>query len=194
MINYELIAKAIEYYTCDDWKYIDLPWNVESKYIEVTLPPEANKVKLVYPRGNTLYMVGSAEQSFLAYADKTKLRESKKLMSVTPCFRDEEHTTKYSFPYFLKLELFWSYPCCRLDIKETTLEVAKQVQDFMLHDAGLDTSIIETGKDTFDLNCNTKDGPVELGSYGYREYFGFGWIYGTGIAEPRTSLCIKNLS
>lgn len=194
MINYELIGKAIEYYTCDNWEYIDLPWNVESKYIEVTLPPEADKVKLVYPQGKTLFMVGSAEQSFLAYADKTALRHSKKLMSVTPCFRDEKQITKYTFPYFLKLELFWTYPCVQADITETIVEVAQQVQDFMLHDAGLDTYITETSKNTFDLNCNTKDGTIELGSYGYREYFGFGWIYGTGIAEPRTSLCLKNLS
>ena len=43
------------------------------------------------------------------------------------------------------------------------------------------------GKEMYDIeSCNG----IELGSYGIREFAGFRWIYGTGVAEPRLSLCI----
>jgi hypothetical protein len=32
---------------------------------------------------------------------------------------------------------------------------------------------------------------VEVGSYGYRTYEGFNWIYGTGCAEPRLTQALE---
>ena len=32
---------------------------------------------------------------------------------------------------------------------------------------------------------------VELGSYGRRNHGGLNWVYGTGVAEPRLSQCVK---
>jgi hypothetical protein len=61
-----------------------------------------------------------------------------------------------------------------------------------LSDQGLTLEFQKIDKDSFDILCNLgkETTQVELGSYGYRKYFGLRWIYGTGLAEPRTTLCI----
>jgi len=45
----------------------------------------------------------------------------------------------------------------------------------------------ETGKDMFDIDAIINGKSYELGSYGIRDCEFLTWIYGTGLAEPRTS-------
>ena len=190
MIDYTLIAKAIKYYQSKGYKYVDLPWHTEDKYISITLPPECGPVKAVYP-DKTYSLVGSAEQAFLAYKDKYRSPLYKKLMSVTPCFRDEKNITKYTVPYFLKLELMHILKP-EQNSKECYYDMFFVANDFF-RSLNIPTyNLNYPNNNSIDIMCSNLDGEIELGSYGYRQYFDFAWVYGTGLAEPRTSLCINS--
>jgi hypothetical protein len=173
VIDYQKIADAITYYKKLNYQYIEVPWFVSKNSIDITKPPSAK-----YFNTFAGQLVGSGEQSFL------EIRRTLKkgfYQCVTPCFRDEDITDKYRRTYFLKLEL----------IEIGSLDKDKSV-DSMLQQANKffekyhPTNEIQTDIG-FDLMINN----IEVGSYGYREYNGFLWIYGTGIAEPRLSQAIN---
>ncbi len=190
MIDYNLLAIAQNYYANSGYTYVNLPWEVPLKYLKITLPKDSNPLK-VDGRLEDLYLLGSAEQAFLQYIDEHDTQTPNlKLMSITPCFRHETQLNTFTQPYFMKLELFVANPTYPLSMVE---EVSDDAFSF-LSDQLLDLEFIKTGNDSCDILCNLgeESDRIELGSYGYRKYFGLRWVYGTGLAEPRTSLCITN--
>lgn len=178
MINYTLIAKAIEYYKEMEYQYVDVPWVVDETTSQITKPPGLKE----FPFKNKV-LVASGEQSFLQMIIDNGLMPGK-YVCVTPCFRDESKFNKFTKQYFLKVELIntqyhdefalWSMIWKCLDFyRRFNIEV-----EAIETDQGID--IISNG--------------IELGSYGIRYHEKVGhWVYGTGLAEPRFSAVLGEL-
>ncbi|RDJ35338.1 MAG: hypothetical protein DWQ19_11020 [Crenarchaeota archaeon] len=178
-INYSFISKAILCYESLGFKYVEVPWLVSNDALDVTRPPEARSFETF--AGN---LVASGEQSFIEIRDRLKV--GGKYQCVTPCFRDEKYD-KYHKQRFLKNELIWVISpddCVETKTKQC-LDCASfvflQCMDYKFKIEVVDTDI---GKDLY-ING------IEVGSYGYRCYDGFHWIYGTGLAEPRFSQALE---
>lgn len=186
MIDYEIISQAINYYKKLGYKYVDLPWYASKNSIQSTLPEGSNISTIKHTAGD-YYMVGSAEQAFF---DKiTELEEEVLYCSCTPCFRDEEPGF-YSVPFFLKLELF-AYGKEKHLIEHFANKMIKDAEQLFLG-FGLDVVVCDqycngklVGQDLLSKN-------IELGSYGVRCFDGYYTAYGTGLAEPRFSMCLPN--
>lgn len=167
------LVNSIEYYQELGYLYQDVPWFVDSKINSITFQTD-------------LSMVGSAEQGFIDLELKNQLPDVK-LVSLTPCYRDESGKSPFHFNYFMKVEL---YKRCK-NIKE-----AENVYREMLDDAFklfkimryCHPTIIET-----DIGKDIEINDIEVGSYGYREHDGLIWAYGTGLAEPRFTLVCNHM-
>lgn len=187
VINYKRLGEAIEFYQKHmKYEYIEAPWLVSEEAVNVTKPEDCQNFSTF--AGN---LVASGEQSFIEMRDD--LCPGRKYQCVTPCFRDDK-TDEFHRTYFMKLELiipiwkhdnpdqfvhnilmdaysyFSMYSRCNV-----TVPGVKENIEFV------DTPI---GRDIYLYG-------IEVGSYGYRKYKDFGWVYGTGLAEPRLSQALK---
>lgn len=172
-IDWMSIGQAqCSYYTVG-YEYLEVPWLVGREAVDITKPPHARNFETFAG-----CLVASGEQSFLAVRDS--LERGKKYQCVTPCFRDEQQHDELHRQWFVKLELM--YVLMPWDIREDkVLEVVQDALDFFWHFAcGCELRVVRT-ENGYDIEVNG----VEVGSYGYREYNGFRWVYGTGIAQPR---------
>jgi len=195
-IDWSRIARAVEFYESLGYKKVEVPWLVEPVYRELTYP---HKNAFQTSKGD---LVGSAEQSFLQLAFKDKIqvktymwgqRPNERLdyagryVAVTPCFRDSQPVDALHQPYFMKVELFepiWDGAECYTRDK-------KPAQLF--HDAGqffASEGALPQSEET-DEGIDWTVGGIEVGSYGLRVYDDFGWLFGTGLAEPRFSQALK---
>lgn len=179
-INWNNIAKGIDYYKSKGFQYLEVPWLVPNEIIKITFPGESGfKTEL----GD---LIGSGEQSFLHLQFNNNLPLGR-YMTVTPCFRDEKED-KFHKKQFLKLELYITDV-----VTENNLQDIILICQFFFRSAfylGLtETKIVPISDGSFDLECFD----IELGSYGIREFKGHKWIYATGIAEPRASQVVKLL-
>ena len=117
--------------------------------------------------------------------------------TITPCFREETYDVLHS-KHFMKLELISVEPKYAIDdlefIKKTVNSVLEQyIKDIFFvetRQSYYDKTII-AGSKTYDLVTKINDEEVELGSYGIRKAQVGTWVYGTGIAEPRSSKVIR---
>ncbi len=180
MIDYTKIAMAVEYYKALGYKYIDAPWLVSKDTIDITKPPELRYFSTAFG-----HLVGSGEQSFLHI--RNHLKVGKKYQCVTPCFRDDVKD-EFHQRCFLKLELI---EVLGEDEANDIVVLEKMINDawdfFAKFANEEDMEEIDYG-DNFDIEVNG----VEVGSYGARSHQGFSWAYGTGVAEPRFSIALKN--
>ena len=181
VISWGNVAKALTYYQGLGYKYLEVPWVVSDEAIGVTLPPGGRATTTQHGP-----LVGSAEQSFIQLALDGKLAPGR-YVAATPCFRDEpeDHLHKRSF---FKVELIQLYAEPLLG--DTSGE---RVRDMVRHALGfydtlikvpsgsLQPTYMQPTSEGWDIMCKG----VELGSYGYRSYWGFHWVYGTGYADPR---------
>lgn len=169
IINFLLLEKFRKIYS-NNFEYIDLPYVIEEKYINITLPK--NLIPLKHNDNN--FYVGSAEQSFIKYMTEGKLYKSN-YQSITICNRDEKNLNKYSLLNFIKLELF-STEIPPLQLAHIVL---KEYQNY----DNRDYSLIKVGEELWDINCNN----IEVGSFGtrYNPYTDKSFTFGTGLALPR---------
>ena len=131
----------------------------------VTAPPHA---RLFDTFAGSL--VASGEQSFI------EIRKSLKpggYLCVTPCFRDELQPDELHLMYFMKVELIWVAPESINHSLSDMIAGALAFYSYYLH-----CDIIKT-----DIGYDIASNGIELGSYGYREFDDFLWVYGTGCAE-----------
>lgn len=178
IVDYSLIADAIQYYQELGYKYIAVPWRVPDDVVKIT-SPDTTRQDIIGEDG--LSLVASAEQSFLHMMLSGELGEGM-YVACTPCFRDDEQTNIH-FPYFMKVELI------HIDPENSPLGrtlMIEHVWDFFTEKSGAVCDLTGFGSE-YDLNING----VEVGSYGDRIIMGRNYIYGTGLAEPRFSIAVR---
>lgn len=179
-IDWRLLYKAQIHYEKFGFKYIEVPWQVSEKAIRSTLP-EGNSLE-VANKGN---LVGSAEQSFVQMMLDGDI-EPGRYMAVSPCFRNEVYLNDLWQSHFMKLELMiiHSEPHSEAMCRELVSNAVTFFNKHSLHEVHTEATI-----DGTDIML----GNIELGSYGYREYEGYSWSYGTGVAEPRFSYAMRQM-
>lgn len=182
MINWSLFPAAINEYTKLGYSLIDVPWLVDKKSIEVTIPPGRKAYSLNLRKEKDKYLVGSAEQSFVYLALRNKLPLGK-YMAMTPCFRDDEVDDLHQ-KYFMKLELI-QFISSKINYHPNFHkgQMMRHARDVMSNFTKK-SIVVQPTDDGTDLTINN----IEIGSYGVRIYKNIQWIYGTGLAEPRFSI------
>lgn len=174
MIDYGKIALAVDMYSEAGYQYIDVPWIVKKKSIEVTSPANVRKFKTFAG-----FLVASGEQSFL---EMQKDLKPGRYQCVTPCFRDESVDDLHR-QYFVKNELI-----SVLDNAQNWEEELSYMKEQVLKFFGeFGEPEFESTEFGWDLMMNG----IEVGSYGFRICKDFHWIYGTGCAEPRLSQAVS---
>jgi hypothetical protein len=178
MISYKLLDEAIQHYERQGYIRVETPWTVTKAIDNITKPPDKISFELIH---NGKCLVASGEQSFLYQYCKDYLPKGR-FQTVTPCFRFEDYDALHS-KVFMKNELINT-----VSVNTSNLDsmVASAFGFFSNHFNKNSLSIDKTS-DGFDIHVNGK----ELGSYGIRECEFLKWIYGTGLAEPRTSRLIE---
>ena len=188
MINYRLIAEALEYYQDQGYELIDVPWTVPKNVLKITTPEG-----VVFEDNKYLdkYLVGSAEQSFLQLVKSNQLPFGN-YCAVTPCFRNDEEDELHQ-KYFMKVELF-SYVYKWWELNSTLEMMILDAKTFMSMFTFGSAKVVETendrSKESYDIEYNG----IELGSYGIRKHENINWVYGTGLAEPRFSFATQTKS
>ncbi|AXQ69725.1 histidyl tRNA synthetase [Caulobacter phage CcrSC] len=186
--SWKRLHQAVEFYVDRGYTYIDAPWAVGRKVMDMTCP----RPDLASPLEDK-FLVGSAEQSFLEL--ETDTLGTGRFVALTPCFRvaDAGRSVNHS-PYFMKVELYSNLALRRERVLRRMIEDAKACFT-MLGATNLEVHPIqdETAKFAQDIVWRG----LELGSYGIRkrqhpvleeEHI---WIYGTGLAEPRFSQALR---
>lgn len=179
-VNTELISRAIQYYTNLGYLPISVPIVIDYDISKFTRPEFVND--LIH--SNSKVYSGSAEQSFLQLMKDNKIKPGK-YQALTPCFRDEKTLDDLHLRIFLKLELIHigsnSFRNILTDacIFFNQNGVKAQIQ-YLTH------PILSNNQ----IDLCTLDG-IELGSYGFRTFNEIPYSYGTGLAEPRFSHCLK---
>lgn len=179
-IDWILLAKAVDYYNNHDYYQIETPFAIPEFYHFYTKPhhDQTFVLKDGLFKSHVHELVGSAEQGFIYLLVNNKLDVSKKLFSVTPCFRYDNYD-KLHQPWFMKLELF-HYSSHEQDLTN----MIDTVKKFYEMHSELPVNIVQTSEKSFDLEINN----IEVGSYGFRHIENHTFIYGTGLALPRFSI------
>ena len=178
MIDYGIITAAVIHYEKLGYKYIEVPWIVSLDSMLVTRP-----------KGTRLFstfageLVASGEQSFIEM--RNELKQFEMYQCVTPCFRDELVKDELHLQYFIKNELiFVVNPYC--EAERLVIEMVNHALSFFSIYGKTEVVDLPIGNAYYNKDIII-DG-IEVGSYGYRFIDkNFGWIYGTGCAEPRLS-------
>jgi seryl-tRNA synthetase len=193
LINYRLLAKAEAFYQEAGYQLVSVPWTTGNEAIQQVTAPlvEPQEVK------GLGFLVGSAEQSFLAEAVAGRLLPGR-YVATTPCFRTEKEYDDIHRPYFMKTELFYLTSAPR---RKDLVDMVQSAWSFF-ESLGIECEVVlnrdvnRPDAGSFDINAIMSTCPdIELGSYGIRHYQGSGlsWVYGTGLAEPRTSVVLNRL-
>lgn len=179
LINWERIGRAVAFYEGCGYRNVSVPWWVSGGAANATTPIG----KGLFRVGSLFdaYLVGSAEQSFIEMLRRGEMNVNR-YQATTPCFRDDGEDDLHQH-YFMKTELFapssWD-----------PHSVAVQAYTFLKTYLG-DLRVVRTGESEYDLMC----GGIELGSYGRRTVCvgpeDVTFTYGTGLAEPRTSVAVE---
>ena len=180
MINYNNLAKSIEFYEIQGYKRIEAPWLVPPCIDNITKPKNKRHYMLKH---NNKCLVASGEQSFLYLYLKENLPLGK-FQTITPCFRDERYDL-YHEKYFMKNELINTENVDKYNL-ENMIDTAKRFYETIVPNRNK-LEVFETNIGFDILYYDNNDITVELGSYGIRECEFLKWIYGTGCAEPRLS-------
>lgn len=178
------LARCTAYWERQGYQFVPLPWVADERYTAATKPSFVKEPDIATPHGN---LVASGEQAFLRLMEQGQLPEGTSFVGWTPCFRNEATFDSTHHLYFMKAELFVRCQN-RAEAAELVREVALTAQSWM-HGELLAVGVVENPLlvPIGDLQLDLELGGIELGSYGYRELFGQGFVYGTGCAEPRFS-------
>ncbi len=195
-INYISIARAENLYRGRGYTKVQTPWVVNKSVTKITAPEGASSVGLDTDYCNgMLNLSASAEQGFLQLVDGGWVPDPmKKYFSTAPCFRDEGRVdNEFTFQYFMKVELFVANALKLNEVIDDAAQVLATIMDTEPQELKqVDT---KEGVDIFGVSETGLE--VELGSYGIRGCYiegnPFYWVYGTGLAEPRTELVRKRI-
>ena len=210
VIRWDLLADALAFYQKAGFHYVEAPWIVSREAMDITRPAEAIAL---WAQGGNEGLVGSAEQGFLEMYLRGSLPMNRFLVAASPCFRPSDtNPTRCSLPTFFKVELGYFLEPGRLGgllvLQEIALVLRRLAGEFLRksfpHILGNISeepllSPEERGplweRQVGDLLI----GGAEVGSYGVRKRVREGgpplaWAFGTGLAEPRTSWAVGELS
>lgn len=191
MISWDNVSRAILHYQKLGFQYLETPWIVSDEAIQATIPPGATASFC-----GDGYLVGSAEQGFVELMIQGKLGPGR-YVSAGPCFRSDP-VDKYHQRHFFKVELIClvSPTTAFEDIDEGVHTLARMVKEFFdevltpssedqdaIRDFQAEPTKLVKTQDGLDIELNG----IELGSYGFRRFQSFEWLYGTGYADPRFS-------
>lgn len=184
-MNYGNLNAALTFYSARGYIYMpDAPWCVGKDAYHATKPPGAEDIVVEWGDEPHSYLVASGEQSFLQMMISGT--DLKRAICITPCYRVEKYND-WKRPYFMKAELINAHD---VDVGHLVHMISDACAFFSQF---LDVRVKETGPNMFDIV--SKDGRVELGSYGIRGMMikdkPYDWIYGTACAEPRLSKAIS---
>lgn len=182
-IDWQLIAKAVSFYTSIGYCYVEVPWIVTQAAINATLPP--GKTGLLTQDGP---LVGSAEQSFIQFMLDGQLSPGR-YVAATPCFRDDTVDELHQRTFF-KVELINVLQATEQAVDLLLSQVVDAALDFFQQIAPQGSLLAPETPDGFDIEL----GGVEIGSYGYRRRGKHRWMYGTGLAEPRFSVAARRFA
>ena len=192
LIDYQIIADAIKWYTSRGYEYIDACWMSTRQAVDITKPPGASRMDVYAGNDDGSIghcydsLVASGEQSFIELmilGEKNGGIGPGRYLCVTPCFRDEPVRDEWHHNWFLKVELISAWP---FDVRGELRDMLHAARLFYDQYVPAETLKTDIGRD---IVC---DG-IELGSYGLRSYENMNWIYGTGVAEPRLSQVIARV-
>lgn len=199
--QYRNLLSAMQYYTNAGYHPLDVPWCVSDEAMTITRPVWAGTVNASYLAGGKQQCpVASAEQSFIQLQLDQVARFGMLLtgtyVAITPCFRNEPELDDLHQPYFMKVELYDGAANLIPEIADPRLNAMIERAERFFH-RYLDVVVIPNEEydplkvgQAFDIV--TKEGRIELGSYGIRKHPKVGtWVYGTGCAEPRLSYAIE---
>lgn len=196
--NFVNLEKAGALYERLGYRPMEVPWKVSRQAWRSTAPLNVKPVEI--PNSDEV-KIGSGEQGFIELLLRGWKPKHRFYQTTTLCWRDEP-TDQFHQKLFLKLELFapvsnltFSQQYARFDkVNHDALIVLKNI----LPELSLsweDTSTlpkygpVQISRDIIArLDKDYQAESVELGSYGIRHYLGHSWVYGTGIAEPRSTL------
>lgn len=189
LINYDVLHKALKYFSKHGFTQIEVPWRVSKEAINVTFNSNESF------KSDDKFLVGSAEQGFLELQLQGKLTSSGQYMSVSPCFRNEV-VDYYHQQEFIKLELiyFSNFEINKDDVQFVTFR--QFVVSFITKKLNVKPSDIIIMQTNDKSSLHSEDiliNGLEYGSYGVRTFKDFYYIYGTGIALPRFSKIYKTL-
>lgn len=178
MINYNLLNESIKYYDCLDFKRIETPWLVTEAVDSITRPKDVDPFIVPAKKKN---LIASGEQAFLYLYLKEYLPKGR-FQTVTPCFRNDSFDFTHT-KYFMKNEL--------IDTADVSEENLENIVDMALRFFSTLFSVNnKPHKLKTEQGWDIMIGDYELGSYGIRSCEFLDWIYGTALAEPRTSKLI----
>lgn len=193
-IDYNLLNKALKYFSKKRFKQVEVPWRVSREAVEATFDSRESF------KSDDKFLIGSAEQGFLELYLQNKLT-SNQLMSVSPCFRNEEEDYLHQ-QEFMKLELiyFINSKIDDIDIMFNSFFVYNLFKNFVisfiikkLKIKSTDIVTLETNDSNSIYSEDILINGIEYGSYGIRQFQDKYYIYGTGIALPRASKILKSL-
>jgi hypothetical protein len=176
MIDYQILARSVDYYESCGFKRIESPWTVTKEISRITSQTNATFFSI---EEKNKVLVASGEQSFLYLYNKGFLPKGK-FQTITPCFRDEPFDSLHT-KYFIKNELIKTDSTTDDDLRKVVDDAFKFYSKYVNGVSKL--KVVKTGSLMFDIVYED----VELGSYGIRQCDFLTWIYGTGVAEPRLS-------
>lgn len=194
-IDWFRLSAARQFYESQGFRYVEVPWLVDSSAVDVTLPPDRKRFDTW---AGTL--VGSGEQSFIAIRDR--LRPGDKLQTITPCFRDEHETDGLHFNWFMKLELIHVLPVVAdTEVRRHAATALSKTAVTYFRDAAwtVGVGVDRVARVPTTAGWDVQVGGVEVGSYGsglYQDQHDpslFVWAYGTGLAEPRLSQALARI-
>jgi hypothetical protein len=171
-IDYNLVAKAVNFYKSLGYRYMEVPWVVSKKAYYATKPPDTDDINCETLGG---YLAASGEQGFLELMLRFGSLPQSKAVCATPCFRAEQNPP-LTLPWFFKVEL--------IDTETSNFDrVLVDAHTFI--NRLVPCRFVNTGPDSVDIISNRNG--IELGSYGIRRFENYEWVYGTGLALPRTT-------
>lgn len=183
VIDYRMLADAVEFYTDKGYSQCEVPWVVESVFSFATSPTRDKGIAFELTDGD--FLVASAEQGFVKEDFLGRLTRDKKWFAVSPCFRNEKLDETHS-KWFMKLELFAS-AYSHEDAALFGIDFLRDAKEFFERYVE-QTNVVRT-HDGFDINGSHG---LELGSYGVRTLDPGHFIaYGTGLALPRFTLATE---
>lgn len=187
-IDYLKVSHAVLSYRTMGFNYLEVPWIARWDNVQATMPEGVGRFRVSLDQdgyqGDLGCLIGSAEQGLLDIRDS--LTADTRYVAASPCFRHEPVETEgYRQREFFKVELMIARPTN----PETALKQLILSAKILMKTWAKIVAEVKT-EDGFDLCVNG----VEVGSYGIREFRGFQWCYGTGLALPRFdyALGVKN--